>query len=35
MHITEISATYGGKLNMGDYNSAHIRRLMTEAKVGR
>lgn len=24
MIIKEISITYGGKLNMGDYNSAHI-----------
>lgn len=24
MKITEITATYGGKLNLGDYNSAHI-----------
>lgn len=24
MKIIEISATYGGKLNLGDYNSAHI-----------
>lgn len=24
MNITEISVTYGGKLNLGDYNSAHI-----------
>ena len=24
MQITGISITYGGKLNMGDFNSAHI-----------
>lgn len=24
MKLTEVSITYGGKLNLGDYNSAHI-----------
>ncbi len=24
MQVREITATYGGKLNLGDYNSAHI-----------
>lgn len=24
MQIREITATYGGKLNLGDYNSAHV-----------
>lgn len=24
MTVKEISVTYGGKINMGDYNSAHI-----------
>lgn len=24
MQIKEITATYGGKLNLGDFNSAHI-----------
>jgi hypothetical protein len=24
MQVREISVTYGGKLNMGDFNSAHI-----------
>ncbi len=24
MQLREITATYGGKLNLGDYNSAHI-----------
>jgi hypothetical protein len=24
MKVTEITATYGGKLNLGNYNSAHI-----------
>jgi len=24
MNIKEITVTYGGKLNLGDYNSAHI-----------
>lgn len=24
MRIKEISVTYGGKLNLGDYNSAHV-----------
>jgi hypothetical protein len=24
MKLTEITATYGGKLNLGDYNSVHI-----------
>lgn len=29
MKIREISVTYGGKLNMGDYNSAHIEMTAT------
>ena len=29
MHITEITVTYGGKLNLGDYNSAHIEISLT------
>ncbi len=29
MQITEITVTYGGKLNMGDYNSAHIEMTAT------
>ena len=24
MQVKEISVTYGGKLNLGDYNSAHV-----------
>ena len=24
MQIREITVTYGGKLNLGDYNSAHV-----------
>jgi hypothetical protein len=24
MQIKEVSVTYGGKLNLGDYNSAHV-----------
>ena len=24
MQISEITVTYGGKLNLGDYNSAHV-----------
>lgn len=31
MNIKEISVTYGGKLNLGDYNSAHIE--MTASAV--
>lgn len=29
MKIKEISVTYGGKLNLGDYNSAHIEATAT------
>lgn len=29
MKIREISVTYGGKLNLGDYNSAHIEMTAT------
>jgi hypothetical protein len=29
MHVTEITATYGGKLNLGDYNSAHVEISLT------
>lgn len=29
MTITQISATYGGKLNLGDYNSAHLELTLT------
>lgn len=24
MRVSEITVTYGGKLNLGDYNSAHV-----------
>lgn len=29
MQIREITVTYGGKLNLGDYNSAHVEASLT------
>jgi hypothetical protein len=29
MRVTEITVTYGGKLNLGDYNSAHVEISLT------
>lgn len=29
MQVREITATYGGKLNLGDYNSAHVEISLT------
>lgn len=29
MRVTEITVTYGGKLNLGDYNSAHVEATAT------
>ncbi len=29
MQIREITVTYGGKLNLGDYNSAHVEVSLT------
>ena len=29
MRVSEITVTYGGKLNLGDYNSAHVEISLT------
>lgn len=34
MKLKEVTITYGGKLNLGDYNSAHIEMTLTALPEG-